>query len=238
MRGLSDSTGARQRHMLGFFVSAEGVRHYDRFRLLSHGDSWDGEILRLSSGQSDTERIAVSGRAGSDELELELDLSGQDRPFHQHLLLRAETPDIDTGYIGTLETPTGGEARRSAYVLEEAPAVRLDPSTTHGWGTITVEPVVQGCEVLPIRGPFSAVQTPYSFRTSTGRHVEPTGYGHFINHACEPSCAIAYRSDGRPVLVARYDLPAGAEITFDYTLTEGSLANSFACLCPATVHKV
>lgn len=236
MRGLSDSPGANQRHMLGFFVSADGVRHYDRFRLFSHGDHWDGEILRLVSGQSDAERITVSGRAGSDSLEL--DLSGQDRPFHQRLHLGAETPDIDTGFLGTLETPTGGEALRLAYVLEEAPAVRLDPSTTHGWGTVAVEPVAQDSEVLPIRGPFSAVQTPYSFRTHTGRHVEPTGYGHFINHACEPSCAIAYRSDGRPVLIARHDLPAGAEITFDYTLTEGPLANSFTCLCPATIHKV
>ena len=134
--------------------------------------------------------------------------------------------------------PPGDVQTRTAYVLEEAPAVRLDPSPTHGWGTVAVAPLTQGAEVLPIRGPFSAVQTPYSFRTSDGRHVEPTGYGHFVNHACEPSCEIVYRPDGRPVLVTRRDLAAGTEITFDYTATEGELANSFACLCPADAHKI
>lgn len=182
--------------MLGFFVADGGIRFHDRFRLRARNGVWEGHCLRLASGRPDAERIAVTGRA--DGAELVLDLSGRDRPVHQRLLVHAEPPDIDAGYPGTLETPTGDTVRRTAYVLEEAPAVRLDPSPTHGWGSVAVIPLARGMEVLPIRGPFSTVQTPYSFRTSTGRHVEPTGYGHFVNHACEPSCEIVYRPDGRP----------------------------------------
>lgn len=235
---MQDAAASRERHMLGFFIDADGKRRFDRFHLLAHGDRWDGEILRLTPGRSDAIAIAVSGCVNGAELELDLDR--RDRRPAEALRVRAETPDIDAGYIGTLDLQQqpGDVRTRTAYVLEEAPAVRLDPSPTHGWGTVAVAPLAKGAEVLPIRGPFSAVQTPYSFRTSNGRHVEPTGYGHFVNHACEPSCEIVYRPDGRPVLVARRDLPAGTEITFDYTATEGKLANSFACLCPADAHKI
>jgi hypothetical protein len=237
MNLFESGSSSAERYMLGFFVTPAGARHFDRYRLQAHGPTWDGEILRLTSGQADAERFAVSGRAEGAELDLEL--ISHDRPLRQRLRVHAETPDIDAGYLGQLDAlDEGGADPRTAYVLEEAPSVRLDPSPTHGWGTVAVMPLVAGSDVLPIRGPFSAVQTAYSFRTSTGRHVEPTGYGHFVNHACEPSCEIAYRPDGRPVLIARRDLPAGTEITFDYTATEGQLANSFTCLCPAETHKV
>lgn len=230
---------APQRFFLGFFVTPSGERLFDRVRLEAAADGgWRGDVLRLVSGRSEPERHLLTGRSRGDGFELEL--VSEDDGVRQRLAVAAETPDIEAGYLGVLEglDDTPAPLPGCPYVLEEAPAVRLDRSPTHGWGTVAVRDIARGAPVLVIRGPFSDVQTPYSFRSGDERHVEPTGYGHFVNHACEPSCEIVYREDARPELIACRDLAAGSEITFDYTATEGDLANSFACRCPATTHKV
>jgi hypothetical protein len=49
--------------------------------------------------------------------------------------------------------------------------------------------------------------------------------GSFINHSCNPSCKV----DGSEI-VALFNLPAGMEVTFDYTENEGPLASPFTCL--------
>lgn len=48
----------------------------------------------------------------------------------------------------------------------------------------------------------------------------------YLNHSCEPNAFI------RGVeLVAREDIPAGVEITFDYNTTEWDMSHPFTCLC-------
>lgn len=227
MNGLSGV-----RYFLGFFAAPDGARFFDRVRLSPAGEAWTGEGLRLISGRSEPERYSITGVSRDGGFVLDLAHDG----CHERLTLSAETPDVEACFLGSLVRT--GDDTALAYVLEEAPAVRLDPSPTHGWGTVAVATVARGSEMLVIRGPIGDTQTPYSFRTANDRHVEPTGYGHFVNHACEPSCEIVYRPDGRPVLRARRALEPGEEITFDYTATEGELAGSFACLCPAERHKV
>lgn len=48
----------------------------------------------------------------------------------------------------------------------------------------------------------------------------------FLNHSCEPNAWIRGLE-----LVALDDVPAGAEITFDYNATEWDMASPFTCLC-------
>jgi hypothetical protein len=225
--------GGRVRFLLGFFVMADGQRIFDRIRLLTHGDRVGGELSRLASGSADPETFRILGGSAVDGLSLTLepDAGGET----QILSLAARTDGESHERQGLVRL---GSGESCSYIAEEVEGICLERSPTHGWGTIATQSVSAGSRVAAITGPFSADQTPYSFRTSDDRHVEPTGYGHFVNHACEPTCRIEYRADGRPVLIANRNLVAGDEVTFDYTVTEGDLAGSFACRCPAATHKV
>jgi SET domain-containing protein len=59
----------------------------------------------------------------------------------------------------------------------------------------------------------------------------------FINHACAPNCE-AVNEDGRIFIEAIADIPAGAELVYDYSLTrdepwDDRWAKLYACRCGA-----
>ena len=59
----------------------------------------------------------------------------------------------------------------------------------------------------------------------------------FINHACAPNCQ-AVNEDGRIFIEAIADIPAGAELVYDYSLTrdepwDDRWAQLYACRCGA-----
>ena len=225
-------------YFLGSYTTPAGLLYFDRIRMLTKRDGrCSGELLRMVAGNSSVERFNLTGCHRADGYDLYLAEPGGMRT--ECLSIAIETGDIGTSYIGMIQPVSALSATAGhPYALENAPALKLDTSALHGWGAFAVDPVAAGDTVLLIRGPFSDVQTPYSFRAGDHRHIEPAGYGHFINHACDPSCRIVYREDARPVLVARRNLPPGTEITFDYTATEGRLAHPFSCHCPAEIHKI
>ena len=52
----------------------------------------------------------------------------------------------------------------------------------------------------------------------------------FVNHSCEPNCGMR----GQIVLVAMRDIPAGEQITFDYSMTDANAQKTWVtidCLC-------
>jgi SET domain-containing protein len=53
--------------------------------------------------------------------------------------------------------------------------------------------------------------------------------GDLINHSCDPNCGLL----GETVLVAREDVAAGDELTFDYGTCDGSPYDEFDCACGA-----
>lgn len=234
---LQDNTkniGNAEIFLLGFHVSPEGGRFYDRFRLVPIASGFAGDMHRLKIAETQGQRFKITGEP--DGVRLHLSLTCEETGEAETLVIETDAGNDTTGQPALL-TRLKDDAQ-SAYVVETVLPIGLNPSPTHGWGTIAMRAIAADQTVVVVSGPVSEFQTPYSFRTNNGRHVEPTGYGHFVNHACEPSCRIEYRPDGRPVLVANRDLVPGDEITFDYTLTEGDLAGSFQCRCPAEVHKV
>jgi hypothetical protein len=89
----------------------------------------------------------------------------------------------------------------------------------------TLEPIAAGDMVmrLSLDGARST-PTRTSIRVGPGVHAEDL-VGSCINHSCTPSCAVMGE-----YLVALFDLPAGAEVTFDYTENEEALAAPFICL--------
>ncbi|WP_323761262.1 SET domain-containing protein-lysine N-methyltransferase [Maricaulis sp.] len=228
---------SRPLHLIGFHVSARGTRYYDRAALLIDEDGRvSGSVERIAERDGVAQTAEARGMVMGNRLALMLEFEGAS-PSGVMLDLAAETRRHGAALIGRIAGADGATAL--AYVMAHAPAARLDRSPTHGWGTVLENAVLAGETVLGIDGPVGAEQTPYSFRTDDNRHVEPTGYGHFVNHACEPSCGIVYDSvTALPTLVALRDLAAGEEVTFDYTGTEGDLAGAFECRCPALVHKV
>lgn len=58
------------------------------------------------------------------------------------------------------------------------------------------------------------------------------GADDYVNHSCAPNCYVAF-AEGRVWLVALEDIPAGAELYFDYGLTQIDFPFRFNCLCGA-----
>jgi hypothetical protein len=53
--------------------------------------------------------------------------------------------------------------------------------------------------------------------------------GDLVNHSCDPNCGLL----GQTVLVAKYNLQAGEELTFDYGTCDASPYDEFDCACGA-----
>jgi len=227
-------------HLIGFHVAAGGSRFYDRVTLMFDKDGRvSGSVERIAERDGAAQRAEARGMVTGEKLALMLEFDGAETAASSGVMLDLVSAPCLLGHAldGRIAGQGGNGAR--PYVIAHAPAVRLDRSPTHGWGTVIEQAVRAGETILGIDGPVGMEQTPYSFRTDDRRHVEPTGYGHFVNHACEPNCHIVYDVEtGLPTLVALRDLAAGDEVTFDYTRTEGELAGAFECRCPAAVHKV
>ncbi|MDN5869186.1 MAG: SET domain-containing protein-lysine N-methyltransferase [Nitrococcus sp.] len=93
-----------------------------------------------------------------------------------------------------------------------------------------------------VRGPVRARPSRYSFCIGQGRHIEPTttpsqpDFGRFTNHSCDPTAFARVAKDtlGVPYVevVARKDLLAGDEVTFDYASLEYDVTVSgMKCQC-------
>lgn len=252
MLGFLGATGPESVpvHLIGFHVAADGTRLYDRLALVIEADGRvSGRVDRIAERDGLARPAEARGLLMGDQLALMLEFADGTTPAEAGVMLdlAPQARRHGAALVGRIAGQArpgaqAGEASAPAaqpYVMAHAPAARLDRSPTHGWGTVLETAVAAGETVLGIYGPVGARQTPYSFRTDDGRHIEPTGYGHFVNHACEPSCEIIYDQEtALPTLVALRDLAAGEEVTFDYTRTEGDLAGAFTCRCPALVHKV
>ena len=102
---------------------------------------------------------------------------------------------------------------------------------------LAAEPVAAGETILVFQGRRVRRPDLYSVQVGPRTHIAaPEGipwdeqvaeYGwRYLNHSCEPTAYI------RGVeLVARVDIPAGGEVTFDYNTTEWDMSHPFACQC-------
>src|SRR5215213_7375914 len=74
----------------------------------------------------------------------------------------------------------------------------------------------------------------HSHATQVGltEYVELAGLGSKVNHSCDPNCGIRINDAGAPDLVARRNIAAGEEITFDYAMRNYSVDHfPNRCLC-------
>lgn len=111
--------------------------------------------------------------------------------------------------------------------------------STDRLAVVAGEDIRQGEVILRIVG--NVVERPdrYSIQVGWDRHLAPPAdlkprasvarYGwRYLNHSCAPDAWLRGLE-----LIALEDIPARAEITFDYNTTEWELAAPFTCLCRA-----
>jgi SET domain-containing protein len=124
-------------------------------------------------------------------------------------------------------------------------------SDIHAAGCYTTTRIARGARVAEYTGPrltkdeadllYESKPITYLFGLGDGSIVID---GHcmamFINHSCDPNCESG-EEDGRVWIKAIKNIPAGAEITYDYCLYDGGdeeqLCNCGAANCRGTMYS-
>lgn len=111
----------------------------------------------------------------------------------------------------------------------------------HGHGSFAVQPIAAGEVVAAFGGyvvPGDRLDDFDDARVSRSIQIADDLYllaspvvedGDLVNHSCDPSCGL----QGETVLVAKYDLMPGDELTFDYGTCDASPYDEFDCACGA-----
>jgi ornithine decarboxylase len=95
--------------------------------------------------------------------------------------------------------------------------------------------IKSGETVFNVSGYHSAQRTRTTFQTSKEGHTEPSLYGAFLNHSCNPNVGTHTKKDRNGVLsiIARQDINTGDDVVIDYAMFEyetGPMAK-VRCLC-------
>jgi len=107
------------------------------------------------------------------------------------------------------------------------------------YGSFAVAPIAQGTIVVTFGGmemPRQRFDTFPAPRRSRSIQVETNSFllgpevleqGDAVNHSCAPNCGMG----GATQVVAMLDITIGAELTFDYVMSDASDYDEFACEC-------
>lgn len=122
-----------------------------------------------------------------------------------------------------------------------SPATAVRPSPIHGQGLFAIAPIASG-DIVAVKGGhvLSAAQWralepalgSAEIQLGEDLFIAPVdaaareGSMVYLNHACEPNCAIA----GQIVFVAMRDIAVGEELTHDWATTD-DLDYDLACRC-------
>lgn len=124
-----------------------------------------------------------------------------------------------------------------------SPKTRIGRSPIHGRGLFATRPIRKG-EVVAIKGGHildrlalskvrrriaaSYVQIDDGFYIGATRQTEVGRNKMYLNHSCEPNLGIR----GQVTFVARRDIKAGEELTYDWAMEENAPART-RCACRA-----
>ncbi len=119
---------------------------------------------------------------------------------------------------------------------QERDFILVQSSRIHGTGVFAKRPIPRGTRVIEYAGRrFSKAELlgaaergerslTYVLNLDADTAIDGADEGNaarFVNHSCEPNCEI-YIFDEIPYLYAMRDIPAEAELTFDYKLQSAS----------------
>jgi hypothetical protein len=87
--------------------------------------------------------------------------------------------------------------------------------------------------VFQVTGYFTETRTRTSFQTDTDRHIEPTIFGAFLNHSCDPNVGVSTNKFGSYDIFARRHIDIGEDIAPDYAMFEYETGHMslVPCLC-------
>lgn len=97
----------------------------------------------------------------------------------------------------------------------------------------------RGEEVFRLTGSVGPRPSRYSIQIDVDRHLEPFDGGNgapasrsaswkYLNHSCNPNLEVDSTATR---FVARHDIAAGDELSFNYLTTEWEMATPFECRC-------
>lgn len=110
--------------------------------------------------------------------------------------------------------------------------IQVGASGIHGTGVFAKRPIPRGTRVIEYAGRrlakaelLAAAERgeralTYVLNLDEEMAIDGAEGGNdarFVNHSCEPNCEV-YIFDGTPYIYAMQEIPAGAELTFDYQL--------------------
>ena len=108
-------------------------------------------------------------------------------------------------------------------------------------GVITKREFKKGSVLFSVKGPVLSQSTKYSFSVDLDKHIDPLredgsfDFGHFLNHSCDPNTIINVINNvvdkAFIEVVARRDIRAGEELTFDYASLEYETVTHIDCRC-------
>lgn len=118
-------------------------------------------------------------------------------------------------------------------------ALIVRSSQLHAAGVFTLTPIRKGSRIVEYTGPrvpknvadehYEDREVTYLFALEDGRVVDGHGTAAFINHSCEPNCETEEDEDARIWIVAKRNIKAGQELTYDYNLFDGE--GDAPCYC-------
>ncbi len=114
-------------------------------------------------------------------------------------------------------------------------------SKIHGAGCYTTMRIAKGAYIVEYSGPrltneeaderYADKEHTFLFGLSDKKTViDGQGKAAFINHSCDPNCETD-EIDGRIWIVAKRDITAGEELSYDYSLYDGD--GHAPCFCGA-----
>jgi hypothetical protein len=119
------------------------------------------------------------------------------------------------------------------------PALEVRPVPGIGLGVYTAEAITEGTVVVAWGGEVVDRDTFFAMDEDRQTHSLQIGddlfllapeemeLADFVNHSCEPTTGLF----GATMLVARRDIVAGEEITFDYAMCDSVDYDEFPCAC-------
>jgi uncharacterized protein len=119
------------------------------------------------------------------------------------------------------------------------PALEVRPVPGIGLGVYTTEAIPEGTIVVAWGGEVVDRDTFFSMDEDRQTHSlqvaddlfllapDEMELADFVNHSCEPSTGLF----GATMLIARRDIDAGEEITFDYAMCDSVDYDEFPCAC-------
>lgn len=115
--------------------------------------------------------------------------------------------------------------------------LKVQPAKSGGKGTFTTVEIPAGKPIMEIHGPVildrEIIVDDYSMYLQVGPNTFIGMSGDvddFFNHNCDPNCYV-HVVGNRAILYSLYVIPAGAELTFDYSTTSTDTHDTWKMEC-------